>query len=246
MEDPTILQELNDLGSSLGSPKPGNPLLVPAGYFDEFSASVTDRISAEKFLSTLPRSLPFEVPTGYFENLAEGFISSLHAGSYESSREEIEAISPLLSSLRNKNVLTVPQGYFESLQMPESVPALAEKEPAKIISFSKRTWFRYAAAAVLTGIIAATAFFTFNSHKISSEGKALASFEKEVKKIDDVKQTESLIDYMNSGLNEKDIARVDINSKSIADVKKLLQDVSVDELNDFSEQSRDIENVMMQ
>jgi hypothetical protein len=49
---------------------------------------------------------------------------------------------------------------------------------------------------------------------------------------------------MNSGLNEKELAS---NQKSIKtdDVQQLLKDVSIDELKDFNEESKDIEDVMM-
>ena len=86
----------------------------------------------------------------------------------------------------------------------------------------------------------------FNKTKqTDAAGKApLAKFEKEVKTIKDVKSTENLIDFMDAGLNEKELAS---NRKTVKteDVQQLLQDVSTDELKEFSDQSRDIEDVMM-
>jgi hypothetical protein len=49
---------------------------------------------------------------------------------------------------------------------------------------------------------------------------------------------------MDTGLNEKELAS---RQKSIKtdDVQQLLKDVSLDELKDFNEESKDIEDVMM-
>ena len=62
--------------------------------------------------------------------------------------------------------------------------------------------------------------------------------------LDDVKKTDSLIDFMDAGLNQKELAS---NQKParVDDVQKLLQDVPMDELKDFNDQSKDIEDVMM-
>ena len=70
---------------------------------------------------------------------------------------------------------------------------------------------------LMAGLIA------FNNNNKDSAGKTLAKFEKEVKKINDVKSTETLIDFMDAGLNEKELAS---SQKSIKtdDVQQLLKD----------------------
>ena len=85
-------------------------------------------------------------------------------------------------------------------------------------------------------------FIAFNNSRDSD--RTLAKFEKEVKKINDVKSTDTLIDFMDAGLNERELAS---SKKSIKtdDVQQLLKDVSIDELKDFNEESKDIEDVMM-
>jgi hypothetical protein len=49
---------------------------------------------------------------------------------------------------------------------------------------------------------------------------------------------------MDAGLNEKELAS-NQNLSATEDVQRLLKDVSTDELKEFSEQSKDIEDVMM-
>ena len=241
MANKDIIQELSDLGSSLATAVSQNPYSVPETYFDGFAAEVLGIVRATDYLSTFTRQMPYQVPAGYFEGMHERVMETIrnHAD-YQTSKEELESLSPLLSSLNKRPVYSVPQGYFESF----NVSVKKEKPEAKIVSIAGRRWFRYAAAAVVTGVIAMAAFLAYNNKHENAADKTLAKFEKEVKKIDDVKKTQSLIDFMDAGLNQEELAN---NSKTIKtdDVQKLLQDIPLDELKDFNDQSKDIEDVMM-
>jgi len=245
MANKDIIQELNDLGSSLVTNTSYKTIYsVPEGYFENFSEHVLNLIRANEslaWLSSLPKETPYQVPIGYFDGLEEEIMEVIrnHAD-YQTSREELESISTLLSKLNKGPVYSVPKGYFENF----NVAVESKKNEAKVISITSRKWFRYAAAAVITGVVALAGFMIYNNNHKDAAGRTLAKFEKEVKKIVDVKKTESLIDFMDAGLNEKELAS---NHKIIKtdDVQQLLQDVSMDELKDFNEQSKDIEDVMM-
>jgi hypothetical protein len=246
MANKDIIQELSDLGSSLAiSNATKNIYSAPEGYFEGFAMQVLSLVKANESLawlsSTLSKETPYAVPVGYFDGLEEKIMESIrnHAD-YQTSKEELELISPLLSSLNKRPVYSVPREYFENFKVGDE----QKKTETKVISITSRKWFRYAGAAVITGVIAMTGLLVYNNNHKDGAGKTLAKFEKEVKKIDDVKQTERLIDFVDAGLNEKDLAS---NRKIIKtdDVQKLLQDVSTDELKDFNEQSKDIEDVMM-
>lgn len=239
MANKDIIQELNDLGSSLGSTFSENIYSVPERYFEGFAAQVQSLI----WLSSLPKSALYDVPATYFDGFEERIMQAIRSHpDYQTSREELESISPLLNSLNKRPVYSVPEGYFGNFEVKNE----EQETESKVISLAGRKWLKYAAAAVITGVIALAGLSIYNSSKHSdAAGKApLAKFEKEVKKIDDVKSTESLIDFMDAGLNEKGLAS---NSKGIRteDVQQLLKDVSTDELREFSEQSKDIEDVMM-
>lgn len=236
-----IIQELNNLESSLSRLSRENIYSVPKGYFDSFEARVRSLI----WLSTLPSDSPYAVPTGYFNALADQVMQRIrNHPDYQSSKEELASISPLLNSLDKRPVYSVPEGYFENFNAGTG----GVQGRSKIISLGHRKWFRYAAAAIVTGVVAVGALMIYNgtnSKRSDSAGNApLAKFEKEVKKIDDVKSTEKLIDFMDAGLNEKELAT---NHKTMKteDVQQLLKDVSTEELSEFSEQSKDIEDVMM-
>jgi len=235
-----IIQELNNLGSSLPTEKPGNTYTVPEGYFDVFAGQVQSLI----WLSSLPKQNPYKVQEDYFDRLPDQIMNGVrNHPDYQTSKEELAAISPLLESLNKRPVYSVPQGYFENFKM-DAAPE--QKANSRVVSLPQRRWFRYAAAAVVTGIIALASLMVYNNNKHTNSAAAtpLAKFEKEVKKIDDVKSTDNLIEFMDAGLNEKELASNHKTSATEA-VQRLLKDVSTDELKEFSEQSKDIEDVMM-
>jgi len=158
---------------------------------------------------------------------------------YQTSREELESVSPLLNTISKRPVYSVPIGYFENFK-----PGVEGKKDPKVVLITGRKWLRYAAAAIIAGVILMAGLIAFNNNNKDSGDKTLAKFEKEVKKINDVKSTDTLIDFMDAGLNERELAS---NQKSIKtdDVQQLLKDISIDELKDFNEESKDIEDVMM-
>ena len=216
-----------------------NVYSVPSEYFKSFAEQVQKLV----WLSSLPKESPYRVPARYFEGLEERIMQAIRSHpDYQTSKEELESISPLLNSLNKRPVYSVPQGYFENFTFSE----VSENTKPKVVSIGSRKWLKYAAAATVTGLIALSALMVFNKPKHADvAGKTpLAKFEKEVKTIKDVKSTENLIDFMDAGLNEKELAS---NRKTVKteDVQQLLQDVSTDELKEFSDQSRDIEDVMM-
>ena len=154
--------------------------------------------------------------------------------------KELNELGSTLAGINTQNVYTVPDGYFENFKSETE-----QKKPgAKVISIASRKWYRYAAAAVVTGVIAVTSLIVYKNNHKDAAGKTIAKFEKEVKKIEDVKKTDSLIELIDAGLNERALASNHTAVKT-DDVQKLLQDVSTDELKDFNEQSKDIEDVMM-
>jgi len=244
MTNKDIIQELNDLGSSLNNMASRNVYSVPQGYFEGFADHILSLIKDNEslaWLSSLPKETPYQLPAGYFDGLEERIMDSIrNHPDYRTSNEELESISPFLNSLSKRPVYAVPEGYFENFNVAKK----QTKSNTKLFSITSHKWFKYAAAAIVIGAIALTGIFVYNNNHKDAAGKTLANFEKEVKKIDDVKKTDSLIDFMDAGLNQRELAS---NHKLVKtdDVQQLLQDVSTDELKDFNDQSKDIEDVMM-
>jgi len=245
------------LNSSLINLSQQNVYAVPAGYFDGLAAQVMKRIKALEaidskeelgHLSTLLNSTSKEtlytVPLGYFETLADNVLHTVHeSNDYQTAKEELDAISPLLSGLKKANPYTVPAGYFETIT--ETIGSEENKPATKVISLGSRKWFRYAAAAVVTGIIVLSGFFFLNKNNGNAEpgSKVMAKIVKDVKNMD-VDQQDDLIDFIDAGLNGKESAQLKNDNKS-TEIKDLLIGISDDELKDFQEQSEDIQAVLL-
>jgi len=248
-----ILQELKELDSRLADVALQNIYTVPAGYFDNLAEQVVARINAMQAnnaadelnalspqLEKLSREMPYSIPKDYFETLSDTVLKTIHAAGL-SAKDELAAISPLLSSLNKENPYNIPEGYFESL------PPTRQKEKiqpsVKVVSLFSRTWFRYAAAAVVTGIIILGSLSLFTSEK-EPGGKALARFTRDVIKMDE-QQKDDMIDFFDAGLDGKETAQVNTDGKNSQEVKELLEGVSEEELKDFQEQTEAIEEVLM-
>ena len=242
-----IIQELNELGSSLTATLSQNVYSVPEVYFEAFASSILSKVNAgnaNEFLSELPKSNPYKVPVGYFDGLAENLLNVVHNHpDYLNSQEELKLISPLLSSLKKEPVFSVPNNYFENFNVALNYkPAEFSEQPAKVVEMFSRKLMRYAAAAIITGVIATAGWMIYKNNHKTPEERIIAGLKKDVKKIDDVKQLDNLAEFMAAGLNEKEVATTKIKNN---DVEKLLKDVSMDELNEFSDESKDIQDVMM-
>jgi len=160
MANKDIIQELNDLGSNLSEIDPRNPYSVPDQYFDGFAVHVLNLVKAEKslaWLSTLPKLNPYRLPDGYFNGLEQRIMNNIrNHPDHQTSREELESISPLLSRLSKRPVYAVPQGYFENFKMANE----ETRTGSKLVSLTNRKWFRYAAAAVIVGVVASIGIIT--------------------------------------------------------------------------------------
>jgi hypothetical protein len=161
-----ILQELNELKSSLADIALQNIYSVPGGYFEGLADRVLNRIKAMEakngldelaylspILSNISKQMPYSVPVGYFLGLEEKLMQSVRESSdYQTVKEELETLSPLLSGLNKRMPYNIPQGYFETLHEEASAKA-GTKPETKVVLINSRKWFRYAAAAVIVGII---------------------------------------------------------------------------------------------
>lgn len=249
-----ILQELKELRSTLANVDLQNIYMVPNGYFDALADQVLNRIKAieaatpveelshlSSMLTNISKQLPYSVPTGYFEGLAEKAIKTVHeSNDYQTAKEELKILSPLLSGLQKQMPYTVPQGYFETLS--GNINTEKNKSVKKIVSITSHKWLRYAAAAVITGLILLAGFLYFGGEKVPGD-KALAKLTRDVKKMNEA-QKDTLIDFIDAGMSGKETVRVNTDNKS-NEVKDLLQGVSEEELKDFQEQTEDIQDVLM-
>ena len=231
-----IQEELSALGSSL--PLLPLPYGVPGGYFDSLPEWMLRRAKAdaagdsrEELTALAPhwqdqaRLTPYQVPVGYFESLDLSYIWAEES----SVSAELEGLSPLLAGLKKETPFTLPDGYFEEMKGGEAVLKPVEKAP--VVRMARSRWFRVAAAAVITGIVASVGFLVFRPGKsIDPNEKSYAWVEKNLKKVD----TESIDDLI-------ELAKGDLNGTANVtvspEIKSLMKDVSDREIQNFLDET---------
>jgi len=158
-----ISDELANISSLLAGIERKNIFSVPEGYFDMLSINVFKNIGTG--FSESPKDR-LTVPEGYFENLSSTILKKIRSLN-ETPEQELRTLSPMLYSIQNENVFQVPAGYFANLE--DSILNKVNPKPeAKIIQFKKRdSIWKYAAAAVVTGVIGLSSLMVFNSSQKS-------------------------------------------------------------------------------
>ena len=189
-----ILQELREMKSTLADMGSQNVYSVPGGYFENLSERVLSRIKALEVknsyeeltylsptLSEISKNMPYSIPVDYFEGLEEKLMQSIRQSSdYQTVKEELETLSPLLNGLNKQMPYTIPQGYFQNLNTGE--PITNNKQETKIGSVNTGKWLRYAAAAIVVGIISLAGFLLINNKGNNDSTKSFAKFEKSLDK----------------------------------------------------------------
>ena len=212
-----ILNELREISPLLAHIPKVNIQTVPIGYFDKLE----ERICINSLLHQSETKEYFNekkpgVPSGYFENLSNSILSKIKEVENADSGE----VFPLLENLKNKNVFTVPDGYFDGLSEQIVARAIVKKS-AKVISISGNKWWKYAAAAMIAGIMLISGFFMFNSggNEVSQYLAASQQY-----------QTSSQIEDGIASLNEDDIVKYLETHGNITDNEMLLDNMDTDDL----------------
>lgn len=241
----TILNELKDLESFLGNYNPQNIYAVPNGYFEGLPTQILNRIKAleaanakdelkylSPLLSNVSKKAPYSVPAGFFQNLSQDVLKKISEHEdYQTSEEEIGSLSPLLSSLKNKNPYSVPTGYFEKIETGVvRKDSFEEKKETKVISITKRRWYRLAVAAVIIGIVVIGGLLFIKSGQVNPVDNPHAWIEKNVKKVNKDKIDE-FVSLANDDSNEKADNESDAAKK--AEIKELMKDVPEKDIEEF-------------
>jgi hypothetical protein len=232
------LKELEELGSVLTNYNPQDIYALPAGYFECLADQILNRIKAleannakeelsflSPFLSNVSKEIPYSVPAGFFQNLSEDVLKKIIEHEYhQTSEEEIETLSPLLSSLKNKNPYSIPAGYFEKLETG------VEKKETKVISITKRRWYRLAVAAVVIGIVAISGLIIFRTKQVDPNKNPQAWIEKNV----DKKVSKNKLDeFVKLAEGESVNVTSEKDDVKLAEIKELMKDVPEKEIEDF-------------
>jgi hypothetical protein len=241
-----ILQELNELQSSLVNAGFQNVYQVPDGYFDTLAEQVLNRIKAldtesvseelgylSPLLNSVSKKMPYSVPADFF-NLRDEEIMQLVKGEDDglTAAEELTELSPLLSGLKKEMPYHVPAGYFDSIG--NSVNKEKAK-PAKVVSMMSQKWFRYAAAAVVIGFVAVSGFFLFvKKDGVDPKTESAEWVKKNLKKV----STDEIDSFVQ--LTAPVIASVETKNetKDKIEVKELIKDISDKDIQQFLDETQ--------
>lgn len=245
LETANASEELELLSPVLSRLSKSMPYTVPTGYFEQLDKRLEKVKGSDEhtILDTVDKQMPYQVPAGYFDGLAERMLQAVRTADHSTVQDETAAISPLLGSLKKEMPFHVPAGYFESLA--SDVAAKESATEAKVIAITSRSWFRYAAAAVVTGVVFLAGFLLLNRQDNDAEAgiKVFSKVLIDIKPLNDTEQ-DDLVDFLDAGLTGSETAQVNPETKS-KEIQQLLQDVSEEELKDFREQTEDVGEVLM-
>jgi hypothetical protein len=250
-----ILQELNELQSILMNASSQNVYQVPSGYFEDLAGQVLNRIKAlearnaaeelnylSPLLSSVSKKTPFSIPSDFFDTLDEKIIHAVKDKSDElTPAEELETLSPLLNGLKKEMPVrtvqpgwpySIPEGYFENI-----IVAPVIQPQAKVVSITRQKWFRYAAAAIVTGFIVTAGFLIFKNDKIDPNTQSSEWVNKNMKKVstEDINEFVQLVDEETPVIASID-SRSEIKDKN--DVQELIKDIPDEEIQDFLDETQ--------
>ncbi len=227
---PNILEELKELESTLAREVVKQPYTVPGGYFERLPQLLLARIREESEISGLvqhfPKENPYMVPEGYFESLETRVqVAISRAGTSPSVREELQDIAPLLSTFDRKTPYLVPEGYFDTVNLP--VPSKVKN--SKLVSIGASKLFRYAAAAVVTGLVAVTVLLLSGPGRLDPSENSYSWVEKKMKKVS-TNEIENFVALASETITGDDMLAGTARSNEI---KAMMEDISSKEIQAF-------------
>ena len=249
-----ILQELKELQSMLAEISPKNCYTIPEGYFEMLPAQVLSKIKATEatnaadelahlspLLSRFSKTMPYSVPADYFDKDRGNSNAEANETIELSVKDELEKLSPLLSSLNKQVPFAVPQGYFETLT--DNFLGETKKPTTKVVSLFRQSWFRYAAAAVVTGVVFLAGYLIIGGPGKETYGESLTRLEKkikiEIKKTSDKELNDFIQQFSDAGFNGEETA---VNDKTPdTEIKELLKDIPETELKEFLNETSEID-----
>jgi len=165
-----------------------NPFAVPDNYFENLKENISARVRIEPILS----QNKFEVPDGYFDTLEERIASATRldklreempsdgfnvpADYFDSLSENLQTRIAIEQAIEKGNEFTVPEDYFSQLEdtiLAKTIGANEIKPEAKVRRLIPG-WFKYAAAACITAVIATGVYINSRQNESQSIEQQLA------------------------------------------------------------------------
>ncbi len=214
-----ILNELETISPFLTTFEKVNVFTVPKDYFSDLDK----KISTSVFLHQDEKNKSQYVPEGYFDSLSDKILSKIKTENAEDATEEIKQISPALHYLKEENVFTVPENYFDDLS--DRINDKIHHNNAKVISINPvRKWWKYAAAAIVAGVITISSLQIFN-HNTTKEKIASTSIQLSAQY-----KTPEKLDAGIASLSADEIAKYLEKTGNILDEETLIKDTDTTNL----------------
>lgn len=212
-----ILDELKTIAPALARVEKVNVFQAPPGYFNELDK----RISTIVFLHKDEKKYFQKVPDGYFNSLSDKILSRIKE-TEQSAEEEIKELSPALHYLKQENVFTVPENYFDDLS--DRIKERVKPVSGKVVSINRvKKWRKYAAAAIVAGIITVASFEIYNNGGTGSKVPAYVRLSAEYK-------TPAELEKGISSLSADEIANYLKKTTTILDDESLINNTDTKEL----------------
>ena len=225
-----ILNELKAISPLLAGLEKINVFRVPEGYFAELYRRIADYaiLNNTSYADNINKRNLQQVPSGYFHTLSDSILAKIKASYPESANDELHRVSPLLYALKDKNVFSVPPVYFETFAA--GVMERMQPQPARIVSIKKiNSWWKYAAAAVVTGAIAVSSLQIFNgsgSQKANLASNGLPAYVQNSFQY----KTEDDVNAAIAKLSDADIVKYLEKNGNIMDNELLINNTDVSEM----------------
>jgi len=218
-----ISEELNEIAPFLAKMERVNVFQVPTDYF----SYLKEKILTQIFIEQDEKNNLQKVPEGYFDSLSDQILSKIKMQKNESASEEIKSLSPALHYLKEEQTFTVPENYFDNLS--ERILDRINNRRTKVVSISSvQKWQKYAAAAVVAGVIAISALLTIN-HKSSNNEVASKNVPGYVKEASQYQTAEELNEGISS-LSDDDIVNYLQSTGNILDEETITKNLDAKDL----------------
>lgn len=207
---------------------------VPEQYFENLSTHILQKVQAmdqiiegkEHLFSVVPSVNPYQIPENYFDNLHQSIIHKIDSDLVP-SQEEIETISPLLASLKDKMSYKAPGAYFDETDFSERIQVKTiESKIVEHPAVKSIKWARWAAAASIVLIFSFGGLRFLGANVNITEDQKL---EQSLAKIPDAKIQE----WLSNNLDESDLGNLSA-SLGDANMHKTPDEQRVEDIeNDF-------------
>jgi hypothetical protein len=222
-----ILNELKGISPLLAEMEKVNIFQVPENYFFDLDQKIFTTV----IIHQGEKDNLQNVPQGYFDSLPGKILSKIKAEKNESVTDEIKALSPALFYLKEENIYTVPENYFDNLS--DRILDKINGKETKVVSISSvRKWWKYAAAAVVAGVITISSLQIFNHTSVSNNKEivtASANIPNYVKASSQYKTPEKLSQGIAS-LSDDEIVNYLETTGSILDEETITKNLDAKEL----------------